>query len=53
MKLHADKEYLYNAIVNDQKTIKELSNELKVSKHLIEIYLEKFDIPFKSHYHKP
>lgn len=46
MKLHQDEEYLRNAI-NTQNS-REIAKDLHVSYKLVEIYLEKYNIPFKS-----
>lgn len=47
-KLHQDEDYLRKYFANGNMTSKDLSQELNVSYKLIEIYLEKYGIPFKS-----
>lgn len=45
--LHQDEDYLRNQM-NSGKTSKDISKELGVSYKLVEIYLEKYQIPFTS-----
>ena len=45
--LHQDENYLRNAIESG-KTSRDISKDLGVSYKLVEIYLEKFNIPFTS-----
>ena len=45
--LHQDKNYLTQQIELG-KTSRDISNELHVSYKLVEIYLEKYQIPFTS-----
>lgn len=47
-KLHQDEQYLRKVFENGDMTSKDLANELRVSYKLIELYLEKYNIPFKS-----
>ena len=47
-KLHQDEAYLRQVFQDGSITSKDLANELNVSYKLIEIYLEKYQIPFKS-----
>lgn len=47
-KLHQDKEFLRQFFSNGHMTSKDLAKELNVSYKLIEIYLAKYEIPFKS-----
>lgn len=47
-KFHQDEEYLRKVFKNELITSRDLANELHVSYKLIEIYLEKYKIPFKS-----
>lgn len=47
-KLHQDEEFLRRFFSNGDMTSKDLSQELNVSYKLIELYLEKYKIPFKS-----
>lgn len=45
--LHKDESYLRDAMTSG-KTSKDIANELHVSYKLVEIYLEKYAIPFNS-----
>ena len=45
--LHQDENYLRNAMESG-KTSRDISRELGVSYKLVEIYLEKYQIPFTS-----
>ena len=45
--LHQDKDYLTQAMESG-KTSRDIANELHVSYKLVEIYLEKYQIPFTS-----
>ena len=45
--LHKDENYLRNAMESG-KTSRDISRELGVSYKLVEIYLEKYQIPFTS-----
>lgn len=45
--LHKDENYLRNAMESG-KTSRDISKDLGVSYKLVEIYLEKFNIPFTS-----
>ena len=47
-KLHQDEQYLRKVFENQDITSKDLAKELHVSYKLIELYLEKYNIPFKS-----
>lgn len=47
-KLHQDEQFLRKRFEHGDITSKNLSKELHVSYKLIEIYLEKYGIPFKS-----
>lgn len=46
-KLHTDKAYLESQIAKKLNS-KEIAKELRVSYKLVEIYLDKFNIPFVS-----
>jgi hypothetical protein len=48
MKSHQDEAFLRKYFSNGDMTSKDLSRELKVSYKLIELYLAKYNIPFKS-----
>lgn len=47
MKPHQNKPFLEQKIAEGY-TSKQIANECKVSYHLVELYLRKFDIPFTS-----
>lgn len=47
-KLHQDEEFLRQFFSNGHMTSRDLAQELHVSYKLIELYLEKYKIPFKS-----
>lgn len=47
-RLYQDAEWLRDQVVIQGKNSRDISREQKVSYHLVELYLEKFDIPFRS-----
>lgn len=47
-KLHQDEDFLRKYFFDGLNTTKDLASELNVSYKLIELYLEKYNIPFKS-----
>lgn len=47
-KFHQDKEFLRKYFADPGVTSKDLAKELRVSYKLIELYLKKYNIPFKS-----
>jgi hypothetical protein len=47
-RLYQDAEWLRDQVVIQGKNSRDISREQKVSYHLVELYLEKFGIPFRS-----
>jgi len=47
-RLYQDAEWLRDQALNQGKNSREIGKEQRVSYHLIEIYLAKFEIPFRS-----
>lgn len=47
-RLYTDAEWLRNEVLVEGKNSREISKEQRVSYHLIELYLAKFEIPFTS-----
>lgn len=47
-RLYQDAEWLRDQVITQGKNSRDVSREQKVSYHLVELYLEKFNIPFKS-----